>query len=291
MGALPCVLSGAAREKNNAASNALTPSSSVSPRFFLGSGPRGGEAAQARGSPGALLPLLLRAQREQQPCQFWGPVPPQGAMTREETRDKGKMLVGRNPRGEKRAGRVRSCGAPCEAVTAPIERAFASGRGGAGVRGRPAPRWCAAATPFARLTRPHFAPHGPPQVGEDEPLSSVKRRVQQKLGVSDEEIAKWKWAAVQNQKVEYLTDDGEAVAGRVLRKGTNDSYGEGLASAAEKPLASAPAVVLALCCFSCVERVFWGALLSLPRLPMHRTGRRGVRADCASAAVSPLMFG
>lgn len=58
------------------------------------------------------------------------------------------------------------------------------------------------------------------KIGEEETLGSVRRRVQAKLGVADEEFGKWKIAAVgtTGNKVEYLTDDGEAVAARVIRR-------------------------------------------------------------------------
>ena len=44
-------------------------------------------------------------------------------------------------------------------------------------------------------------------LGEHETTASVRARVQAKLGLSDEEIAKWKLAVVSFGRVEYLEDD------------------------------------------------------------------------------------
>merc|ERR1719214_186990 len=58
-------------------------------------------------------------------------------------------------------------------------------------------------------------------VGSVETLASVRARIQAKLGVSDEEIAKWKLAVVSFGRVEYLEDD-DVVRSR-FRK--HDNYG------------------------------------------------------------------
>ena len=58
-------------------------------------------------------------------------------------------------------------------------------------------------------------------LGETETTTSVRARVQAKLGLSDEELAKWKLAVVSFGRVEYLEDD-EVVKNR-FRK--HDNYG------------------------------------------------------------------
>ena len=45
------------------------------------------------------------------------------------------------------------------------------------------------------------------RIGADEPLRSVKRRVQQKLGVPDDEFGKWKWAYHSLGRTEYLEEE------------------------------------------------------------------------------------
>ena len=58
-------------------------------------------------------------------------------------------------------------------------------------------------------------------IGPEETLASVRQRIQAKLGVSDEEIAKWKLVVVSFGRVEYLEDD-DVVRPR-FRK--HDNYG------------------------------------------------------------------
>ena len=58
-------------------------------------------------------------------------------------------------------------------------------------------------------------------IGEAETAASVRTRVQAKLGLSDEEIAKWKLAVVSFGRVEYL-EENEVVKQR-FRK--HDNYG------------------------------------------------------------------
>ena len=58
-------------------------------------------------------------------------------------------------------------------------------------------------------------------LGAEETAAQVRVRVQRKLGLSDEEIAKWKLAVVSFGRVEYLEDD-EVVKHR-FRK--HDNYG------------------------------------------------------------------
>ena len=58
-------------------------------------------------------------------------------------------------------------------------------------------------------------------LGADETTASVRNRVQAKLSLSDEEIAKWKLAVISFGRVEYLEDD-EVVKQR-FRK--HDNYG------------------------------------------------------------------
>ena len=58
-------------------------------------------------------------------------------------------------------------------------------------------------------------------VGAEETTASVQLRVQQKLGLSDDELAKWKFAVVSFGRVEYLEDD-EVVK---LRFRKQDNYG------------------------------------------------------------------
>ena len=58
-------------------------------------------------------------------------------------------------------------------------------------------------------------------LGADETTASVRVRVQAKLGLSDEEIGKWKLAVVSFGRVEYLEED-EVVKQR-FRK--HDNYG------------------------------------------------------------------
>ena len=58
-------------------------------------------------------------------------------------------------------------------------------------------------------------------LGAEETTASVRARVQAKLGLSDEEIAKWKLAVVSFGRVEYLSDN-EIVKQR-FRK--HDNYG------------------------------------------------------------------
>ena len=58
-------------------------------------------------------------------------------------------------------------------------------------------------------------------IGPEETLASVRARIQAKLGVSDEEIAKWKMAVVSFGRVEYLEDE-DVVRSR-FRK--HDNYG------------------------------------------------------------------
>ena len=59
-------------------------------------------------------------------------------------------------------------------------------------------------------------------IAPDEPLSSIRARIQAKLGLGTEELAKWKIAVVSFGRVEYLEDDTEAVRPR-FRK--HDNYG------------------------------------------------------------------
>jgi len=58
-------------------------------------------------------------------------------------------------------------------------------------------------------------------LGAEETTVSVRKRVQAKLGLSDEELAKWKLAVISFGRVEYLEDD-EVVKQR-FRK--HDNYG------------------------------------------------------------------
>jgi len=59
-------------------------------------------------------------------------------------------------------------------------------------------------------------------LGANETLASVRSRIQAKLSLSDEELAKWKLALVSFGRVEYLEDDNEVVKSR-FRK--HDNYG------------------------------------------------------------------
>jgi len=59
-------------------------------------------------------------------------------------------------------------------------------------------------------------------LGANETLASVRARIQAKLSLSDEELAKWKLALVSFGRVEYLEDDNEVVKTR-FRK--HDNYG------------------------------------------------------------------
>ena len=59
-------------------------------------------------------------------------------------------------------------------------------------------------------------------IAPDEPLSSIRARIQAKLSISTEELAKWKIAVVSFGRVEYLEDDAEPVRPR-FRK--HDNYG------------------------------------------------------------------
>ena len=58
-------------------------------------------------------------------------------------------------------------------------------------------------------------------IGAQETLASVRTRIQMQLGVSQEEIAKWKLAVVSFGRVEYLEED-DIVRSR-FRK--HDNYG------------------------------------------------------------------
>ena len=59
-------------------------------------------------------------------------------------------------------------------------------------------------------------------IGPAETLASVRARIQAKLSLSDDELAKWKLAVVSFGRVEYLTDDNELLRPR-FRK--NDTFG------------------------------------------------------------------
>ena len=61
------------------------------------------------------------------------------------------------------------------------------------------------------------------RVGADEPLRSVRARVQKKLGVEDAEFAKWKWAYHSLGRMEELADD-EAVAEKFVHKNAYGPY-------------------------------------------------------------------
>lgn len=61
------------------------------------------------------------------------------------------------------------------------------------------------------------------RIGADEPLRSVKRRVQQKLGVPDDEFGKWKWAYHSLGRTEYLEED-DIVASRFVNKNQFGAY-------------------------------------------------------------------
>mmetsp|Transcript_58544 Transcript_58544/g.186598 ORF Transcript_58544/g.186598 Transcript_58544/m.186598 type:complete len:209 (-) Transcript_58544:292-918(-) len=52
-------------------------------------------------------------------------------------------------------------------------------------------------------------------IGAEEPLSSIKGRIQSKLEVADEEFAKWKFAFVSHSRPEYLEED-DIVAKRTV---------------------------------------------------------------------------
>jgi len=58
-------------------------------------------------------------------------------------------------------------------------------------------------------------------LGADETTASVRRRIQAKLGISDEEMANWKLAVVSFGRVEYL-EETELVK---LRFRKHDNYG------------------------------------------------------------------
>ena len=59
-------------------------------------------------------------------------------------------------------------------------------------------------------------------LGGTETLASVRSRIQAKLSLSDEELAKWKFALVSFGRVEYLEDDDEVVKSRFRQ---HDNYG------------------------------------------------------------------
>ena len=61
------------------------------------------------------------------------------------------------------------------------------------------------------------------RVGAEEPLSSVKRRVQAKLGLPDDEFDKWKWAYHSLGRPEYLADS-DIVAAKFIRRDTLSAY-------------------------------------------------------------------
>ena len=61
------------------------------------------------------------------------------------------------------------------------------------------------------------------RIGADEPLRSVKRRVQQKLGVPDDEFGKWKWAYHSLGRTEYLEEE-DVVASRFVNKNQFGAY-------------------------------------------------------------------
>jgi len=59
-------------------------------------------------------------------------------------------------------------------------------------------------------------------ISPEETLASMRARIQTKLGLSDEELAKWKVAVVSFGRVEYLEDDNEVVRPRFKK---HDNYG------------------------------------------------------------------
>jgi ubiquitin carboxyl-terminal hydrolase 7 len=59
-------------------------------------------------------------------------------------------------------------------------------------------------------------------IAPDETLASIRSRIKAKLGLTDEELAKWKFAIVSFGRVEPLEDDAEIVRPRFRKQ---DNYG------------------------------------------------------------------
>merc|ERR550514_1318787 len=59
-------------------------------------------------------------------------------------------------------------------------------------------------------------------IAPDETLASIRSRIKAKLGLTDEELAKWKFAIVSFGRVEALEDDAEIVRPRFRKQ---DNYG------------------------------------------------------------------